>query len=170
MNRTSLLPNDSGPPYEDHFFKRRFLKPVVTQLTQGVSPRKIALTLALGLVLGVFPILGSSTVLCVGMGAAFKLNQVILQTANWALSWAQLPLALVFVRLGEWVVGADAMTFSPTRLVAQFSESPIEFLDRFWLTGLHGILGWILVAPLVFALSYTCLAPLLRRVQRQTSR
>jgi hypothetical protein len=42
----------------------RVVQPVIDLLTQGISPEKIALSLAFGIVLGVFPVLGSTTLLC----------------------------------------------------------------------------------------------------------
>jgi len=38
----------------------RWLKPFIQLLRQGVSPEKIALTIALGIILGVTPVLGST--------------------------------------------------------------------------------------------------------------
>jgi hypothetical protein len=46
------------------FFHRRVVAPIVALLTQGITPEKIALSLAFGIVLGIFPVLGSTTVLC----------------------------------------------------------------------------------------------------------
>ena len=52
-------------------------------------------------------------------------------------------------------------------LVALFREDPAGFLQRFGLTGLHGILGWLAIAPLVAGVLYLALLPLLRRAGRR---
>jgi len=36
------------------FLHRRFIAPIVALLTQGITPEKIALSLAFGIVLGIF--------------------------------------------------------------------------------------------------------------------
>ena len=54
------------------------------------------------------------------------------------------------------------MPFSVERLLAFFREDPLAFLQRFGGTGLHGILGWLAVAPLVGGLLYLGLVPVLR--------
>ena len=46
------------------FWRERVLGLIVAQFTQGVTPQKISLTIALGLTLGIFPILGATTALC----------------------------------------------------------------------------------------------------------
>src|ERR1700722_17675930 len=43
-------------------WRRRVLELAMAQLRQGITPRKIALTIALGVTLGLFPILGTTTV------------------------------------------------------------------------------------------------------------
>jgi hypothetical protein len=44
-------------------FYRRVVDPILGLMTQGITPEKIALSLAFGIVLGVFPMLGSTTIL-----------------------------------------------------------------------------------------------------------
>ena len=46
------------------FLRRRLVEPILELLRQGVTPEKIALSLAFGLGLGIFPVLGVSTMLC----------------------------------------------------------------------------------------------------------
>ncbi|MFP5305375.1 MAG: DUF2062 domain-containing protein, partial [Gammaproteobacteria bacterium] len=65
------------------FWQRRVVAPIVAQLRQGITPEKIALTLALGAVLGIFPILGSTTLLCAVAGVWLRLNQPVIQIVNY---------------------------------------------------------------------------------------
>src|SRR5215469_1665363 len=76
---------------------------IVGQLTQGVTPQKIALSIALGFSLGVIPILGTTTILCAIAAIRLKLNQPVIQLVNWLVYPLQLGLLLVFVRIGEWI-------------------------------------------------------------------
>ena len=46
------------------FWRERVVAMILSQLTQGFTPQKIALTIALGLDLAIFPILGATTALC----------------------------------------------------------------------------------------------------------
>jgi uncharacterized protein (DUF2062 family) len=59
------------------FFHRRIVAPILALLTQGITPEKIALSLALGIVLGVFPVLGSTTVLCAAAALLFDGTQYL---------------------------------------------------------------------------------------------
>ena len=146
------------------FWRRRVRDPIVSLLGQGLTPETLALSFATGLVLGVFPIIGATTILCFLAGAVFRLNHVALQLANHLAYPLQIPLILAFVRLGEGLLRAPRVTFDPIALVRHFQRDPVGFLREFGVTGLHGILGWSLVAPAVLLVLYLALRPPLRRL------
>jgi uncharacterized protein (DUF2062 family) len=143
------------------FWNERVLGLIVAQLTQGITPSKIALTIALGLNLGIFPILGTTTMLCVIAGLWLKLNQPVIQLVNWLASPLQLVLILVFVRIGEWLLRAPHLSLSIPELIRKFHESPVGFFREFGMTGLHGIVAWLVIAPVLTGVLYlSLLAPL----------
>jgi uncharacterized protein (DUF2062 family) len=143
------------------FWRQRVLGVVIAQLTQGVTPQKIALTIALGVNLGTFPILGATTFLCGAVGVALRLNQPVIQVVNWLMTPVQLTMILVFVRIGERIVGAPHMPFSVPELIAKFSASPRDFFREFGMTGVHGIIAWTIIAPFVaLAVYFLVLSPL----------
>jgi uncharacterized protein (DUF2062 family) len=156
-------PAGTAPP---GLWRRRVGEPVRSLLAEGLTPDRLALGLAAGLVLGLFPIVGATTLLCVAAGVAFRLNHVALQLANHLAYPLQLPLILAFVRLGERLVGAPPVSLDPLTLVHHFQRDPAGFLREFGLTGLHGILGWSLVAPFLLAVGFFALRAGLRRVGR----
>jgi len=158
--------SDGGPEAAPRrgFWRRRVLDPLVGLLAQGLTPERLAVSLAVGFVLGLFPIVGVTTLLCLAAGFAFRLNHLALQLANHLAYPLQVPLVLAFVRLGERLLGAPRVSLDPLELVRHFERDATGFLREFGLTGLHGILGWSLVAPvLLFALFFS-LRPLLRRL------
>ena len=146
--------------------RERITERLTAVLRQGTSPESLALSLAVGACLGLFPIVGATTFLCLLVGAAFGLNHATLQLANYAVAPLQLVLILALVRLGEWLTGAPNMPLNPLDLVSLFRANPSGFLARFGLTGLRGILGWSLVAPFLGPVLYAVLLPLVRGLAR----
>jgi uncharacterized protein (DUF2062 family) len=146
------------------FWRERVLGVVVTQLTQGVTPQKIALTIALGFNVGIFPIMGSTTLLCAVVGFCLRLNQPVIQLVNWLVYPLQLSTILIFVRIGEHIVGAPPVPFSIPELLRKFKDSPGQFMKDFGMTGVHGIIAWFLIAPFVAALIYFMLLPPLKKL------
>lgn len=140
------------------------LDPIVAQLTQGVTPDRIALTLALGVLCGVFPFLGFTTALCAVVAAALRLNQPIIHVVNqllWPVQLAGIPL---FVALGQKLYGAPPVPVDPTEIARVFADSQREFWTRFGLMGLHAFTAWLLVAPFLVAALHFGLRPVLRRL------
>jgi uncharacterized protein (DUF2062 family) len=71
----------------------------------GLPPESVALILVVGLVLGVFPVFGCPTVLCLLAAFALRLNWPALQLVNQVSSPVQLALLVPFARVGARVVG-----------------------------------------------------------------
>jgi uncharacterized protein (DUF2062 family) len=152
------------------FLRRRLLAPLLVVLNQGATPKRLALSAAVGVAVGLFPIFGTTTVMCVGVSLLLRLNQAASQLANHLMYPVQIPLILVFIRLGERLVGAPPVPFSPARLAAEFQEGPLLFLERFGETALHGVLGWAVVAPLVVGAVYLVLYPILKAMAARRTR
>jgi len=143
---------------------QRTLDLVMAQLRQGVTADKIALTLAIGLIFGLFPIFGTTSALCVLAALWLKLNQPIIQLVNWFAAPLQLPGIYLFVRIGERLTHTPPVQFSISGLVQQFRASPLRFLQLFGMTGLRAVLAWLLIAPVIAALVYFALRPALRHL------
>ncbi|HEV7986263.1 MAG TPA: DUF2062 domain-containing protein [Steroidobacteraceae bacterium] len=148
-------------------WRRRVVEVMLAQLRQGITPRKIALTIALGFILGLFPILGTTTALCVLFGLILRLNQPIIQLVNWVAAPLQIPGIYFFIRVGEWLTHSAPISFSITALMLAFKASPIEFLKQYGTTGLRGVLAWLLIAPGIAAVLYAGSLPILKRLSRR---
>lgn len=144
--------------------------PVVAQLKQGITPEKIALTIALGAMIGIFPILGATTLLC-GIAAAWLgLNQPIIQLVNYLAYPVQLILLLPFYRAGETLFGRSHMPLSIPMLIERFRADVGRFFADFGIIGLGGIGVWCLLAPIAGAALYYTLRPTLRAMAARVRR
>jgi uncharacterized protein (DUF2062 family) len=130
------------------------VEPIIRQLTQGVSPKKIALTLAVGSALALFPILGTTTALCLLAGVLLGLNQPIIQAINATCIVVYFPLIAVFVRLGDVLSGSARSSLDVPLMISMFSHQPREFFSQFGVTALHAVLGWAAVAPVWIPMVY----------------
>jgi uncharacterized protein (DUF2062 family) len=155
--------------HPDPLWRRWFVTPVVKQLTNGITPEKIAWSISLGIVLGVFPIMGTTTLLCIAVGWVFKLNQPVLHIFNYAMYPLHLALILIFIRLGQQLFGVPLLSFSISELVDQFNASPVQFARDFGMAAVHGICAWLLVAPVAMVLIKLACMPVIRRLAKSIS-
>jgi uncharacterized protein (DUF2062 family) len=146
------------------FFHRRLVAPIVALLTQGITPEKIALSLALGIVVGIFPVLGSTTVLCAAAAVIFGLNLPAIQLVNWLIYPMQLVMLVPFIRMGEKLFRAAPMQFSLVQILAMVRADPPHAVSTLWLAEVHAICAWLLAAPAAIFLLYMMLSGVLRQI------
>lgn len=147
------------------------MQPVLNQLTQGVTPDRIASTLAVGTVCSLLPFLGFTTLLNLGVGVVLRMNQPILHALNQLLGPLQLLLILVYVRGGELLWGHTGDGFTIGEMISEFRDrSFLEFLQQFGWAGIHAASAWAITSPFVAAAIYYGARPLLRRAGARISR
>jgi hypothetical protein len=147
--------------------RRRLLEPILTLLRQGITPQKIALSLAFGLGLGIFPLLGVSTILCTGVALVLGLNLAAMQLVNYLASPLQLILIIPCVRLGKHLVHATPQPLSISgglRLLAAGIFHAVIVLSS---AIVHAALGWALAGPPCIYLAYLLLRPLMMKAARR---
>jgi uncharacterized protein (DUF2062 family) len=131
-------------------------------LRQGVSPRRLALSLALGCAVGCLPVIGIPTFLCAALALALGLNLPAIQAANYLVMPLQFLLIVPFVRLGEWLFPFGRHPGQPA--VALHSLSPLHLIAQLGWLAFQALFAWLLIAgPVVVLLTFT-LTPLLRRI------
>jgi uncharacterized protein (DUF2062 family) len=157
---------DVQPPSPPGYFRSRAAR-LGALLRQGHTPEKLALSVALGIALGLFPIFGTTTLLCVVAAVALRLNHPAIQLTNQLMYPVQIPLIVVFIRLGDAMLGTAPIPFSAALVVAEMRAHPTVLFERFGTAGLHGILGWALVAPVIAAGAYAVALLLLRAHSRR---
>jgi uncharacterized protein (DUF2062 family) len=151
----------------ESFLYRRLVRPILELLRQGVTPEKIALSLALGVVLGVFPVLGSTTALCTLAAITLQLNLPAIHVVNFFVYPLQIALLIPFYGLGEKLFRAPHLPLSVPQIYAMIHRNMGNAIRSLWATTWHAIVVWCLVAPLFAAAIYAVLTPALRRAARR---
>lgn len=147
------------------FIRRRVVDPLLALLKQGLSPERLSLCLAIGIVLGCFPVLGLTTVLCTVAALALRLNLPAIQLANWIAYPLQLAVLIPLFRLGDRLFNvANPVALTPGRLVEMFDADFWGSIVALWDTTVRAMVAWSLLALPALALLYFATLPLLRRL------
>jgi uncharacterized protein (DUF2062 family) len=93
-------------------------------LRQGMQPGKISLGVALGGVLGIFPVLGVTTLLCFTAAAVLRLNHALIQAVNYAVYPLQLILLGGYYALGVELFAQGGSPVSLSGLTQLLQEDP----------------------------------------------
>ncbi|GJM30702.1 MAG: membrane protein [Cyclobacteriaceae bacterium] len=122
----------------------------------GQNPEKLALTVALGVTLGVFPVLGVTTILCFLVAIPLKLNVIIIQMANYLVYPLQLITFIPLIKIGGNLLGAPDI---PN--LEQLMEQGIMALEPILFNIVCGVLIWLLISiPAFFLVRYLILRKL----------
>ena len=105
---------------------------------KGVAPETMALSVALALLLGVFPVYGCPTLLCAGAAVILRLNMPAMQLVNQLTSPLQLALLAPFGWLGGRLVHVPAAE-TAHRGVGQLAAG-------LGVAVIHAVAGWCMVA------------------------
>jgi hypothetical protein len=128
---------------------------------QGITPRRLALTLVLGFVIGCIPVVGLPTALCAAIALTFRLNQPAIQAANYVAMPFQVGLLAPLVRLGRMlfpIAGQRAIDVSGA------AHSPAQFITQAGGMAGQAFVAWLLLAVPVVLLLTPALTLILRRV------
>jgi uncharacterized protein (DUF2062 family) len=137
------------------FFYKKAVEPVVALIKQGISPEKISLGMACGIVLGIFSVLGATTILC-GMAAIiFRLNLPAIQLANYMVYPLQLVLLIPFFHLGDLLFQVEPLPLSTQELITLLRSDLWGTIRAFWNASLRAVVAWLLVSlPTFFILHF----------------
>ena len=131
-------------------------------LSQGISPERLALTLALGFAIGCLPMIGIPTALCLLIALGLRLNVPAIQAANYAAMPLQIALIFPFVRLGGWMFASGNHGALNQGILAH--TSPLKVI---WASGSlagQAFGAWLVTAIPMVLLMTMVLTALLRRV------
>jgi uncharacterized protein (DUF2062 family) len=144
--------------------RRRILDPLLGMLKQGMDPKRLALCVAIGIVVGNIPILGVSSILCSIIALVWRLNLPAIQVVQWAMAPTQLLLIIPFVRLGEWIMRAPRQAVSIKAGLDLMSHGVLHAVVVLKDAIVHAGVAWILIAPFITYLLYKIFTQVFERV------
>ena len=142
---------------------RKLIQPFIDLLKQGVTPEKIALTVALGVSLGVTPVIGSTTMLCTLAAVTLRLNLPAILLVNGAVYPLQLMLLVPFLRAGAWVFRAAGPRLTIVEIFNLIRANVWHATTTLWIATMHALVIWLVAGCVVSAIVYSIMLAALRR-------
>ncbi|MBU6421483.1 MAG: DUF2062 domain-containing protein [Gammaproteobacteria bacterium] len=141
--------------------QHRLVRLTLALLSEGMTPHKIALTLALGVLLGAIPVLGTTTVLCALAAVVFRLNLPLIEAVQFLAYPLQLLLLIPFMQAGQWIFRQPPLPFTRVELLALLHSGWRHAIEQLWLYSLHGMVAWVLLGGAGAVLIYLIVRPIL---------
>lgn len=149
--------------------ERLVMEPLRNVLRTGASPEMLAWSLALGLVVGVNPLFGSTTLLVLALAAVFRLNLIASQIGNHLMYPFEIGLFPVFLKLGSVVFATPGPPMDAKRMLEAARHHPWETTRMMWRWEWHALVVWSVLAAAALPVLALALRPALQRMMRRQS-
>ncbi len=113
---------------------------------QGATPKALAASSTIGLLLGIFPVLGVTTFMMGAISVRWRLNLPLMLVLSYLIYPFQIGLLIPFVRVGEWATGAAPAQLSLDALGKAFEANFFQAIVDLGAANLQALVGWSLLA------------------------
>ena len=137
------------------WIKRRVFLPIRKALKNGISQKRLAVSLALGITVGLMPFYGITTLLIGALAYILRLDFVIMQVVHYIVHPIQIALIIPFFKAGNFFIGTEEITFSVSEYISLFKSDFWLAINELWKMNLSAIIIWGLLAiPMFYGLYY----------------
>ena len=146
------------------FLDRRVVRPLVDLLRIGATPERLAWSFAMGVLIGINPLLGSTTVLALAVASLFRLNYIASQLGNHLMYPLQLLLLPVWIALGSRLFGTPGLKLGTHEIVLEAKHHPWQTTKALWTWEWHALIVWAVAAVVLMPLLAMALKPVLEKM------
>jgi len=115
-------------------------------IRQGLTKKKVVSSIILGIIGGIFPVLGTTTVLCIGITFLFKANHAIVQLVNWLVYPLQILFLVPFLKFGSDFFGGEEFNLTVSQIIEAFQSGFFKGLEIIGMAHLYGVIAWVIAS------------------------
>lgn len=149
----------------NNFFHKKYVNKLLEFLKQGTSPKELALAVSIAFVLGIFPVIGSTTILCTLFGLAFRLNLPLIHLINYSVYPLQLVLLVPFMKIGEMIFGFEKLSIGLSGIIDMIKDNIFNAISVLWDVTLQGIGAWLITAPIIALILFAVIHPVFIKME-----
>ena len=138
-------------------FTNKILIPFRLIPREGLSAKKLAFSITIGLIAGIFPVLGATTLLSLLFTMLFRQNLMVVQSVQWVMALAQILLIIPFMQFGAYILSAQALHINMDQINLAFQPGFFAGLKTVGIFHLYAILTWTILSVPAGAISYFAL-------------
>jgi uncharacterized protein (DUF2062 family) len=117
--------------------------------------------------MGIIPLLGISTLLCLGLPVVLRLSIPITQLANYVVYPLQILLVGVYYTAGAWLFGDAQLALSPEEILSLLKNDLTRGVRILKDYTLYAVGIWALTSPLIAVFIYLPVKGFLNRLSHQ---
>lgn len=134
-------------------------------LKQGLTPKELALSISIAVLIGVFPIYGTTTFILAFLALRLRLNLPIMIAVSYVLTPAQILLIIPFARVGEFLFGFETLGMDMESLQNAYADGILEVFSKYSGRLVLAVGGWMIVTIPIAVLLYVILFQIFRAIK-----
>lgn len=135
-------------------FRNKVLIPFRLVPKDGLSPEKLAFSITIGIISGIFPVLGMTTLLSLVLAMIFRQNLLVVQSVQWILALVQILLIIPFMQFGANLLHHSVVQINMAQINHAFQPGLVSGIKTMGIFHLYGIFTWIILSIPASAVSY----------------
>ena len=134
---------------------------------QGLTPDQMALSIAVGALVGVIPMFGVTTVIITWLAYKMKFNLPLGLFFTYAIGPVHLLMILPFIKIGESIMDVKHTLLSASAIKEAFSTDWLQAIQDLSLEVVCGLTGWTVAAIPASVVLYYILRTIFRLVDKK---
>jgi len=127
------------------FFKKAWLR-LIKLFKQGLTPRDLALSIVVSLLISAFPLLGIDTIVLTSVALPLRLNLPIMIAINYIATPLKFALLIPFINFGGYVFGVEHTLLSLDSIKDSFDLGFFSTIKSLSFELVCGFVGWAVFA------------------------
>lgn len=148
-------------------FANKFLIPFRLVPKDGLTPQTLAFSVTLGIISGIFPVIGMTTLLSLLLTMLFRQNLLVVQSVQWILALVQILLIIPFMEFGAYLLNQNVVHISMQQINHAFQPGMLSGIKTVGVFHLYGILTWLILVIPAGAVSYYGLLLIFQRKSKR---
>jgi uncharacterized protein (DUF2062 family) len=148
-------------------FTNKILVPFRLVPKDGLTPENLAFSVTLGIISGIFPVIGMTTVLSITLTMLFRQNLLIVQSVQWILALVQVLLIIPFMQFGAYILHQSIVHINMEQINHAFQPGMLSGIKTVGMFHLYGILTWLILSIPASIVSYFGLLFIFQRTNRK---
>ncbi len=129
------------------YIQNKYISPILKLISEGGIPKDISLAITGALLIGIFPVIGGTTILCAIFAFRYRLNVPLTQLINITMVPVQLVMIIPFMKAGE-IFGYGKLNFTLQQITDMIMKTPLNAISVLWNVTMQAIIIWLIFSLL----------------------
>lgn len=148
-------------------FQNKILIPFRLVPKEGLTSEKLAFSITIGILSGLFPVFGATTLLSLFLTMLFRQNLLVVQSVQWLMALFQLMLIIPFMNFGAFLLNQPDLNINIEQIKLAFQPGMFSGIKTIGIFHLYAVFTWTMLAIPVGSILYFAFLSVFRKKEQK---